>query len=82
MDALRPRDEVKFVIRDRADYEYAATRGVGTQADVACGRRVVLAGPRRLAPAELAAWILADKLPVRLQLQAHKYIWGADKRGV
>jgi 7-carboxy-7-deazaguanine synthase len=35
-----------------------------------------------LAPADLAAWILADRLPVRLQLQSHKYIWGADVRGV
>jgi 7-carboxy-7-deazaguanine synthase len=35
-----------------------------------------------LAPRELAEWILADRLPVRLQLQAHKYIWSADARGV
>ena len=35
-----------------------------------------------LTPPELASWILADKLPVRLQLQAHKYIWGAHARGV
>jgi 7-carboxy-7-deazaguanine synthase len=35
-----------------------------------------------LAPKELAAWILEDRLPVRLQLQVHKYVWGADVRGV
>ena len=82
MDALRPRDEVKFVIRDRADYDYA--RDVVARHDLVSRVVAVLFSPVHgvLAPSELAAWILADKLPVRLQLQAHKYIWGADVRGV
>jgi 7-carboxy-7-deazaguanine synthase len=82
MDALRPRDEVKFVIRDRVDYDYA--RQVVAQHELTTRVAAVLFSPVHgvLAPAELAAWILADKLPVRLQLQAHKYIWGADVRGV
>jgi 7-carboxy-7-deazaguanine synthase len=82
MDALRPRDEVKFVIRDRVDYEYA--RHVVSEHKLTSRVAAVLFSPVHgvLAPAELAAWILADKLPVRLQLQAHKYIWGAEARGV
>jgi 7-carboxy-7-deazaguanine synthase len=82
MEALRPHDEVKFVIRDRADYEYA--RHVVSEHKLTARVAAVLFSPVHgvLAPAELAAWILADKLPVRLQLQAHKYIWGADVRGV
>jgi len=82
MHALRPRDEVKFVIRDRADYDYA--RRVVADYELTGRVAAVLFSPVHgvLAPAELAAWILEDKLHVRLQLQAHKYIWGADARGV
>jgi 7-carboxy-7-deazaguanine synthase len=82
LEALRPRDEVKFVIRDRADYDYA--RGIVEQHALVSRAAAVLFSPVHgvLPAAELAAWILADRLPVRLQLQAHKYIWGADVRGV
>ena len=82
LDALRARDEVKFVIRDRVDYDYA--RDVVSRHDLASRVGAVLFSPVHgiLAPAELAAWILEDRLPVRLQLQSHKYIWGADVRGV
>jgi 7-carboxy-7-deazaguanine synthase len=82
LDRLGPRDEVKFVIQDRADYEFA--REVARRHALAerCG--AVLFSPVHgvLAPAELASWVLADRLPVRLQLQVHKYIWGAHARGV
>jgi len=75
-------DQVKFVIKDRADYEYAC--------DIVIRERLsdrvdaVLFSPVHgvMDAKELAAWILADRLPVRLQLQAHKFIWGADVRGV
>ena len=73
--ALRDRDQVKFVICDRADYEWS-------RAQVAehglAGRCQVLFSPshEQLKPRDLADWILADKLPVRLQLQIHKYLWG------
>ena len=82
LDLVGQRDEVKFVIQDRADYEFA--REVARRHALAerCG--AVLFSPVHgvLAPAELAAWILADRLAVRLQLQVHKYIWGAHARGV
>jgi 7-carboxy-7-deazaguanine synthase len=79
---LTPHDEVKFVILDRADYEFA--RDVVARYGLAGRCAAVLFSPVHgvLAPKELAAWILEDRLPVRLQLQAHKYIWGADVRGV
>ena len=82
LDRLAPHDEVKFVIKDRADYEYA--RDVLARHDLASRCRAVLFSPvhQVLESKELAAWILADRLPVRLQLQAHKYIWGAHVRGV
>ena len=82
LDALRAKDEVKFVIRDRRDYEYA--RDVVARHDLTSRTAAVLFSPVHgvLAPADLAAWILEDRLVVRLQLQAHKYIWGADVRGV
>lgn len=82
LDLLGPADEVKFVIQDRADYEFA--RGVVERHQLARRCGAVLFSPVHdvLAPPELAAWILADHLPARLQLQVHKYIWGAHARGV
>jgi 7-carboxy-7-deazaguanine synthase len=79
---LRAHDEVKFVIRDRADYEYA--RDVLAREALAATVAAVLFSPVHgvLDPKTLSAWVLADRLPVRVQLQAHKYIWGADVRGV
>ena len=81
LDLLRPHDEVKFVIHDRADYEYAATDRQRARADAPCA--AVLFSPVHgvLEAKELAEWILADRLAVRLQLQAHKYIWDAQTRG-
>jgi 7-carboxy-7-deazaguanine synthase len=82
MQLLAPHDEVKFVIADRADYEYA--REVIGRFELASRCASVLLSPVHgvLALELLAAWTLADRLPVRLQLQLHKYIWGADVRGV
>lgn len=82
LERLRPHDQVKFVIQDRGDYEFA--RGVLGRHDLAARSAAVLFSPVHgaLDPKELAAWILADRLPVRLQLQAHKYIWGPTTRGV
>src|SRR5436190_12789266 len=82
LDRLRPADEVKFVINDRADYEYA--RDVVRRYQLVDRCAAVLFSPVHavLSAKTLAEWILADRLAVRLQLQAHKYIWGADVRGV
>lgn len=82
LDALRPQDEVKFVIADRADYEYA--RGIVRERDLASRVEAVQFSPvfGALPAADLARWILEDHLPVRLQLQQHKYVWAPDARGV
>ena len=79
---LRPVDEVKFVLADRGDYDYA--KGVLARHDLASRVAHVLFSPVHgvLTPADLAAWLLADRLPVRLQLQVHKFIWGSATRGV
>ena len=74
-------DEVKIVIADRADYEWA--RGVVGEHGLT-ERHSVLFSPAwgEMDPAELAEWILADRLPVRLQLQIHKHVWSPTARGV
>jgi 7-carboxy-7-deazaguanine synthase len=79
---LQPHDQVKFVLRDRADYEFA--RGVLATHALAGRVAALLFSPVHgvLAPKALAGWILEDRLPVRLQIQLHKYIWGAQARGV
>jgi 7-carboxy-7-deazaguanine synthase len=82
LDQLSSRDEVKFVIRDRADFDYA--REVVTRYALADRVAAVLFSPvfGVLAPAQLAEWILDARVPARLQLQAHKYIWDPAMRGV
>ena len=78
---LDKKDEVKFVIADRADFDWAKHTMAEHQLASVC---TVLFSPvwEKLALKDLAEWILTDKLPVRLQTQWHKYIWGADARGV
>jgi 7-carboxy-7-deazaguanine synthase len=82
MTRLAPHDEVKFVIRDRADYEYA--KDVVARYSLAGRCAAVLVSPVHgtLHPRDLAAWMLEDRIQVRLQLQLHKYIWGPEVRGV
>ena len=82
LDLLTTRDEVKFVIADRADFEYA--RDVVSTYDLAKRCAAVHFSPAwgLVAPADLAAWILEERLPVRLQLQQHKYIWEPATRRV
>jgi len=82
LDLLSLRDEVKFVIRDRADYEYAkdVVARYGLLDRTAAGLFSPVHGV--LDAKDLAAWILEDRVPVRLQLQAHKYIWEPHTRGV
>lgn len=82
VEQLSPRDEVKFVIRDRADYDWS--RDVLQRYDLAkrCHAVLFSAVYGVLEPKVLAGWILDDGLAVRFQLQLHKYIWHPDKRGV
>ena len=79
---LTPNDELKFVLADRADYEWMR--------DVIGSRELAKRTPKllasavfgRLASKDLVAWVLADKLAVRVQLQMHKYIWAPETVGV
>ncbi len=81
LERLAPHDEVKFVIADRVDYEFAR--------DVVCRRLTARAGAILFSPVHggldpktLSEWVLADRLPVRVQLQIHKIIWTPQTRGV
>lgn len=82
LERLAAHDEVKFVIGDRADYEFA--RGVVREhrLDRRCGAVLLSPVHGELEPAVLSEWVLADHLPARVQVQLHKYLWGADTRGV
>jgi 7-carboxy-7-deazaguanine synthase len=79
---LTPADEVKFVIADRRDYEFA--RDVVLREDLPARVAAVLFSPvhGELDPRLLSEWVIADRLAVRVQLQVHKYIWSPDTRGV
>jgi len=81
VNRLAPKDEAKFVIMDRTDYEWA--RDVIHQYDLV-SRCTVLVSPvfGSLEARQLAEWLLADRLSVRFQMQMHKYIWAPDMRGV
>ncbi len=72
---IRKRDQLKFVICDRADYEWSRERVKTERLDARCQ---VLFSPsyHQVAAAQLANWILADRLPVRFQIQLHKVLWG------
>lgn len=81
LDDLRPTDELKLVLADRTDYEWARR----LVSERALARRCpVHFSPvhGRLDARQLADWLIEDRLPVRLGLQLHKLVWGADARGV
>ena len=87
LDHLTPRDEVKFVVRDRRDYEW--TRRVveerGLARRVRDGElRALLVSPvwDEIELRDLGDWILEDGLPLRLQVQLHKLVWGPETKGV
>jgi 7-carboxy-7-deazaguanine synthase len=81
LDVLGPRDEIKFVLADRADYEWA--RGVIEERDLASRHTVLLSVAHGLlAPSEVAGWMIADRLKARFQLQMHKVIWDPSARRV
>ena len=82
LDRLGSRDEVKFVISDRDDYQFAVD--VLRRYDIGRRAAAVLFSPVHgvLDPRMLSQWMLADHVPARLQLQLHKLIWSPDTRGV
>lgn len=87
LDHLTSRDEIKFVIGDRADYEWArdvmAERGLAERLEAGSLRALLMSPVWGAIDLEaLAGWILEDALPVRFQVQVHKLIWGADAKGV
>src|SRR5262249_51796433 len=75
LQRLRPHDLVKFVICDRSDYEWSRAKLAELALPQGC---TVLFSPshEQLPARDLADWILADRLPVRFQIQLHKYLWG------
>ncbi len=81
LDFLKATDEIKFVIADRSDYDWARTIIKSQQLEE---KFTVLMSPAfgLLDPADLVYWIVNDKLDVRLNLQQHKYIWSPRKKGV
>jgi|SRR5215469_503308 len=82
LEHLTMRDEIKFVVADRTDYEWArdtiSARGLERRA----GALLLSPVYGQLDPAALARWILEDRLPARMQLQMHKQIWPGVTRGV
>lgn len=78
LDALNGRDEIKFVLASASDYDWARQVLRARRLDEIC---TVLFAPvqGQLDPAQLADWILRDRLPVRFQLQLHKILWGAER---
>lgn len=94
LDALKPADEVKFVISDRVDYEFA--RDFTSRHELASRAHAVLFSPAfaqdatgardsrhcLLDPKQLVEWMLADNIPARLGLQIHKFIWDPATKGV
>jgi len=81
VDNLQPHDEVKFVLGNREDFDWAKDRITEHSLDKIC---TVLFSPTfgEMDPQQIVEWILAENLPVRMQMQMHKMIWNPDKQGV
>ncbi|PWU07011.1 MAG: 7-carboxy-7-deazaguanine synthase [Verrucomicrobia bacterium] len=79
---LTKRDEVKFVLGSRADYEWA--KKIIWEYNLADRCNAVLLSPifGKIAPADIVEWMLKDQLPARFQLQMHKFIWEPTRKGV
>ena len=81
VDDLQPHDEVKFVIGNREDFDWAKDRITEYSLDKIC---TLLFSPTfgEIDPQQIVEWILADNLPVRMQMQMHKMIWSPEEKGV
>jgi len=87
LERLTDRDEIKFVVKDRQDYEWMRDvlreRGLEARAREGSLRALLVSPVWGEANLEaLASWILEDRLPVRLQVQLHKLVWGPERTGV
>src|SRR5262249_12474541 len=82
VDLLRSKDEVKFVIASRADYEWSREIVRTHRLHEKAGAILFSPAWGHVQPVDLANWIVEDKLPVRFQLQLHKLLWPPDARGV
>ena len=80
VDALLPHDQVKFVICDERDYNWARNKLTELALDARVADVLFSPSHETLEPRQLAEWILRDRLPVRFQIQLHKYLW-ADAAG-
>ena len=81
VDDLQPHDEVKFIIGNREDFDWAKDRIIEYSLDKIC---TLLFSPtfEKIDPQLIVEWILVENLPVRMQMQMHKMIWSPDKQGV
>jgi 7-carboxy-7-deazaguanine synthase len=78
MDLLTSHDQVKFVICSREDYDWAVSKLIQYGLDRRAGEVLFSASHHQLKASDLADWIVADNLPVRLQMQLHKYLWNDE----
>ena len=77
LQLLRPEEQIKFVLCDRADYDWSCSKLTALQLVERC--QVLFSPSHEQLPArQLADWILADRLPVRFQIQLHKHLWGNE----
>jgi 7-carboxy-7-deazaguanine synthase len=82
LDHIGPGDEIKFVLADRADYEWMRSAIAERRLQARTPNLLASTVFGKLAPRDLVEWVLRDALPVRVQLQMHKYIWAPDATGV
>lgn len=82
LEHLTPRDEVKFVLASREDYEFMREAVRGRKLPEKTPNLLASTVFGKLAAKQVVAWVLEDKLPVRVQLQMHKYIWAPETQGV
>ncbi len=82
LESMNENDELKFVLGDRTDYDWAVKLIRERRLDEKPYGLLFSTVFGKLEPRQLAEWIIADRLPVRFQLQQHKYVWPPDARGV
>ena len=82
LEHIRPSDEIKFVLSDRRDYEWARALIEERRLSDRTPNLLLSAVFGKLAPRDVVAWVLEDRLRVRVQLQMHKYVWGPEATGV